>query len=525
MNHKAHALTAAFAAVSIASTAACGGDSPVVPPDPDPQPPAAPTGVTAQADGADVTVSWSGSAGASYDVERQPAGGSFTSIAMGVAETSYKDSGLAPGAYGYRVVAVSGSLRSSPSDPALVTVEKPILEAGLSGRITETRTLHADTTYILRGIVTVDAGGTLRIPAGTTIKGDVTVQPTALIVRQDGKIFSEGTAEAPVVFTSSSPAGERRAGDWGGVVINGKSLCNFPAGQCVGEGSSGSYGGNDRDDNSGVLTYTRVEFAGYEISLGNEINALTLNGVGAGTQISYVQANVGLDDGIEFFGGTVDLKYALVTNASDDSFDYSTGWQGRGQFWIAQQDPGDADNGFEVDGNEDDYDATPHTAPVIYNVTLVGKGHGGAGGAEGESVDGLRLRRGTAGVIYNAAVLGFGGVGLDVDNQETVSNGLEVRNSVLAGNRAAFSTDDDGIDEEAFFNTADWANRVVDDAMLADPYSRDAPDFTPQAGSPLLTGAATPPTDDSFFTTTDFVGAADPDGPKWWTGWTSFARN
>lgn len=119
--------------------------------------------------------------------------------------------------------------------------------------------------------------------------------------------------------------------------------------------------------------YTRIEFAGFEVSFGNEISALTLNGVGRGTEIHHVQTNVGLDDGIEFFGGTVDLKYALVANASDDSFDYSTGWQGRGQFWIAQQNPEDADNGFEVDGNEDDYNATPLTDPVIYNVTLVGK--------------------------------------------------------------------------------------------------------------------------------------------------------
>ena len=120
-----------------------------------------------------------------------------------------------------------------------------------------------------------------------------------------------------------------------------------------------STGGGVLDDNSGIIAYTRVEFAGFEVSFGNELNALTLNGVGSGTEIHHVQTNVGLDDGIEFFGGTVDLKYALVTNASDDSFDYSTGWQGRGQFWIALQDPEDADNGFEVDGNEDDFSATP----------------------------------------------------------------------------------------------------------------------------------------------------------------------
>ena len=513
-------LGALIATWTAMSAIACGDDnSPTEPPGP----PAAPTGVSAQANGTTVTVNWRGSA-PSYAVERQASGDSFNSIAANVTGTSYTDDDLAPGTYAYRVVAVSGSLRSSPSDPAQVTVEEQVAQADLSGNISATRTLHADTTYILKGIVTVTDGGELRIPAGTTLMGDVAVQPTALIVRAGGKIYSEGAADAPVVFTSASPAGERRPGDWGGVVVNGKSLCNFPAGECVGEGSSGTYGGDDRNDNSGVIRYTRIEFAGYEVSAGNELNALTLNGVGAGTTIEYVQTNVGLDDGIEFFGGTVDLKYAIVTNASDDSFDYSTGWQGRGQFWIAQQDPADADNGFEVDGNEDNYDATPLTAPVVYNVTLVGKGPGGDGGAAGESKDGLRLRRGTAGTIHNAVVIGFGQVGLDIDNQETVDNGLELRNSILADNKASFATDDDGIDEEAFFNTEGWGNRVEANAMLADPYNRDAPDFTPQAGSPLLTGAAAPPSD-GFFTATDFIGAADPDGPKWWTGWTSFVRN
>lgn len=395
--------------------------------------------------------------------------------------------------------------------------------ANLTGTIEGTRTLDADTTYVLRGIVTVVAGGELRIPAGTLLQGDATVSPTALIVRTGGKLYSEGTAEAPVVFTSSNAVGERRAGDWGGVVINGLSLCNFPADECVGEGSSGRYGGSNRDDDSGRMVYTRVEFAGHEVSFGNELNALTLNGVGAGTEIHHVQTNVGLDDGIEFFGGTVDLKYALVTNASDDSFDYSTGWQGRGQFWIAQQDPDDADNGFEVDGNEEDFDATPLTNPTIYNVTLVGNGPGGDGG--GESTDGLRLRRGTAGKIYNAVVIGFGQVGLDIDNPETVDGDpVEIRNSVLAENKMPFSDDDDEIDEMAYFNNAEWGNRALDDAMLTAPYNRDAPDFTPMSDSPLLTGAAAPP-DDGFFTVTDYIGAAAPSGDKWWMGWTSFARN
>lgn len=519
MNHQGRILFGMLTTAVLALATACGDDPPPVVPDPDPPP--APTGVSANANGNDVTVTWSGQ-GDSYIVERQAAGASFTQIASGITATTYMDTGVAEGAYAYRVIAVANGLQSDPSDPALVTVVGEDLRAYLTGTISGTRTLDADSTYILRGIVTVDDGGELHIPAGTLLQGDVATQPTALIVRTGGKIFSEGTADAPVVFTSTSPPGERRAGDWGGVVINGKSLCNFPASECVGEGSSGTYGGSETNDDSGVMTYTRVEFAGFEVSFGNELNALTLNGVGAGTVIHHVQTNVGLDDGIEFFGGTVDLKYALVTNASDDSFDYSTGWQGRGQFWIAQQNPNDADNGFEVDGNEDDYNATPFTAPTIYNVTLVGNGPGGTGGEKSDI--GLLLRRGTGGAVYNTVVIGFGDQALDVDNSETLSNGLELRNSVFADNMAPFATDDDGIDEEGWFMNEDWGNRVAADAMLMDPYNREAPDFTPASGSPLLTGAATPP-NDGFFTVTDFIGAAAPGGEKWWMGWTSFAIN
>ena len=515
MNRKARMFPRVVFAALAAFAAGCGDDP--LPP----EPPAAPTGVTANANANDVTVGWSGQAD-TYIVERQPAGGRFTQIAADLTATTYMDEEVAEGAYAYRVIAVEGDLESEPSDPALVTVVGRDPRRDLTGTISGVRRLNADSVYILRGIVTVDSAGELHIPAGTVLKGDVATQPTALIVRTHGRIFSEGTADDPVVFTSTSPEGERRAGDWGGVVINGLSLCNFPAEECVGEGSSGTYGGDDEDDDSGVMTYTRIEFAGFEVSFGNELNALTLNGVGRGTEIHHVQTNVGLDDGIEFFGGTVDLKYALVTNASDDSFDYSTGWQGRGQFWIAQQNPDDADNGFEVGGNEDDYNAEPYTDPVIYNVTLVGNGPGGDGGEKSDI--GLLLRRGTGGRIYNAVVIGFGDQALDVDNSETLDHGLELRNSVFAGNKAAFATDDDGIDEEDWFETEGWNNRLEDDAMLADPYDRDAPDFTPESGSPLLDNAATPP-NDGFFTVTDFIGGADPDGDRWWEGWTSFAIN
>lgn len=400
--------------------------------------------------------------------------------------------------------------------------ETPESSAVLSGNLTGDRTLSADTTYHIQGIVIVEDGASLTIPAGTLLLGDVDITPSALIVRRGGKLFSNGTAEAPVVFTSERPEGQRERGDWGGVVLNGRSICNFPEGECVGEGSSGEYGGDVLDDSSGRIVYTRIEFAGYEVSFGNELNALTLNGVGSGTEIHHVQTHYGSDDGFEWFGGTVDAKYLLATGISDDSFDYSTGWQGRGQFWIAQQDPDDADNGFEVDGNEDDVTAEPFTSPTIYNVTLVGKGENGTGGTAGESTTGMLIRLGAAGEIRNAIVMGFGTAGVDVDNPQTLDHGLEIRSSIVALNRVDASDDDDGIDEAAFLATAGWDNRVGVDPELAAPFDRAAPDFRPLPGSPARSGHSTPP-DDGFFDPVDFIGGVDPEGTPWYEGWTTLA--
>lgn len=401
-------------------------------------------------------------------------------------------------------------------DPPVV--EEP-REAVLAGTITDARTLNSDTVYTITGIVVVDDGASLTIPAGTTVLGSTTVQPSALIVRQGGQLFSLGTAEAPVIFTSANEEGSRKRGDWGGVVINGRSQCNFPAGQCVGEGASGPYGGDVLDDNSGTITFTRIEFAGYEVSFGNELNALTLNGVGSGTTIHHVQVHYGSDDGVELFGGTVDLKYILATGISDDSFDYSTGWSGRGQFWIAQQDPDDGDNGFEVDGNEDDYNATPLTDPLIYNVTLVGKGLDGVGGTDGESVDGLRLRRGTGGDIFNAIVVGFGNSGIDIDNEETVGR-LSVQNSIIARNAVDVATDSDGFQDLIY--TEEWNNVIGVDPEMVSPFNRDSPDFRT---SQVLIGA-TPPNDGFFDVNATFIGAVDPSQTtQWFEGWTTFSKN
>ena len=511
-------------ALALAATAALGacddddnGTDPILPP-------AAPT-VSATASDDAITVSWNAVANAtSYDVQRQTAGsgGAFATIGDDVTGTSYTDDTVEAGVtYNYQVIATGQGGSSNASNVASIIIG--LREATLSGTISADRTLSADTTYFLRGIVTVDAGAMLTVEPGTRILGDVTVQPSALIVRQDGRLVADGTADAPIVFTSSAPEGERQRGDWGGVVLNGRSICNFPADDCVGEGSSGSYGGNELGDDSGVLRYVRIEYAGYEVSFGNELNALTLNGVGSGTEIEYVQTHHGSDDGFEWFGGTVDARYLVATGISDDSFDFSTGWQGRGQFWIAQHDPDDADNGYEADGNEDDYDATPLTDPTIYNVTLVGKGLNGQGGTAGESTNGMLLRRGLAGEFVNHIVMGFGSVGVDIDNAETVGR-VAVRNSIIFGSATDFSGDGDGIDDPGLLGQAAWNNRTVD-PQLAAPFDRDDPDFRPAAGSPAMSGAATPPDDGFFDASATYVGAVPAGGEEWYLGWTTWRQN
>jgi hypothetical protein len=397
-------------------------------------------------------------------------------------------------------------------------------DEALSGNISSDRTLDASKIYVIQGIVSVEDGATLTIPAGTELRGSNSIVPSALLVRKGGRLVSNGTASEPVIFTSGKAVGSRARGDWGGVVLNGRSICSFlslGADACVSEGASGEYGEDPPvlDDDSGVLTYTRIEYAGYEASFGNELNALTLNAVGSGTTIHHVQVHYGLDDGVELFGGSVDLKYILSTGNSDDSFDYSTGWAGNGQFWIAQQDPNDADTGFEVDGNEENYDATPYTDPQIYNVTLVGKGP--SAGTAGESTTGMVLRRGTDGDIYNAIVMGFGTAGIDFDNAETIGR-VSLQNTIFFENAVDVSADDDGIDDAAYL--ASFADNLLStDPNLTDPYNRTSPDFRPTAGGNAMTATrATPPSNGFFTTPVDFIGGADPaEATPWYTMWTT----
>ena len=497
------------------SAVGCDEDDPTTPIDDDP--PGAPANlVVVETNGAAV-LTWAAVTGAdSYTVERSVEDAAYAELASGLTVTTYTDEAVDEGVeYEYRVRAINDNGASVPSEDAPFEIGLRVAE--LTGTISGTRTLRSDTTYTLRGVVRVDSGSVLVIEPGTLILGDANTQPTALYIAPGGMIDAQGTAAAPIVFTSSRPAGSRQPGDWGGIFINGRGQCNFTTQPCLSEGIFEEFGGDDNDASSGIMTYVRIEFVGYEVSAGNELNGLTLNGVGGGTVLHHIQVHRGLDDGFEWFGGAADLKYGIVTGASDDSFDFSSGWIGRGQFWIAQADPDDADRGFEVDNNESDNDALPRTDWQVYNVTLVGKAPGS--GTPGEAPVGMTLRLGTAGIVRNAIVLGYE-TGLDVDNAATfaqcAAGELEVGNTIFFGNGNQYSTDADDETE-----CVDAATIRTIDPLLGDPFNLAAPNFIPATASPAATGAATPPAD-GFFDSVDYVGAVEPGATTaWYQGWTT----
>ena len=316
----------------------------------------------------------------------------------------------------------------------------------VTGSLNGSFTMTADKSWLISGGILVNAGATLSIEAGTTVYAADDGATAFIAVQRGGKIMAEGTQNAPIVLTSIKDLdGISGPGDWGGLIVNGYANTNI--GEGVGEGGTGTYGcdgSNCNDaDNSGVIRYVRVEYAGKILGTDNELNGFSFNGVGSGTTVEYIQAYAGSDDGIEFFGGTVNVKYAVSSGNEDDSFDWTFGWSGKGQFWVAHQFGVAGDRGLEADNNGDDNIATPYSNPLISNVTFVGFDDGDA------SNTGMRLREGTKGKIYNAIVTGFPNHGIRVSNSaddaastvttDNMLNGeLVVANSVSAGNGTAW---------------------------------------------------------------------------------------
>ena len=440
---------------------------------------------------------------------------------------------------------------------------KEIVE--VSGSITGNVTWTSDKVYRLNGFVRVQDGGVLNIDPGTVIIGDRESKGT-LIVQMGGKIYAEGTAENPIVMTSERPVGFREPGDWGGLVLCGKAP-NNTGGIAELEGGYGAFHGGDiPDDDSGVLKYIRIEYAGVPINPNEEINTLTMGSVGSGTVIEYVQASYGLDDAFEWFGGTVDGRYLIAFKGLDDDFDVDLGYSGRVQFGLGVRSAMGADqsgsNGFEVDNNGSGSSATPFTSAVFANMTILGPKNDRETPISLQFQHAAQLRRNSRISIYNSVLTGYPD-GLYIDDaaagsgQAFLDDHLQIRNVYLAGvehwggngygsagdifsdapaNGAqhpnnprgnalkAHANFPGGLDAmKAKFNTEGYNNRLIDkyQDLGIDPtaFELGSPKFTPNAGSILLNTARwdNTPKADSFFEEVDFVGAFGTQ--DWTTGW------
>ncbi len=319
----------------------------------------------------------------------------------------------------------------------------PATNATLSGEITTNTTLDASKVYLLNGFVYVKNNATLTIPAGTIIRGDRGSKAT-LIITKGAKISAQGTVTQPIVFTSNQAAGSRDYGDWGGIIILGNAKVNPTGGTATIEGgvnnanSDGAYGGTDDNDNSGIISFIRVEFPGIAFQPNNEINGITLGGVGKGTKMDHVQVSYSGDDAIEWFGGSVDSKYLITLRAWDDDYDCDFGFTGRIQYCFTMRDPAIADisgsNGFEIDNDGTGSANTPFTAPIFSNVTILGPKVFSAS-ISSQYTRAVHQRRNSRISIFNSVLAGYP-VGWFVDAlttyNEVISGNAEFKNNILA---------------------------------------------------------------------------------------------
>ena len=424
--------------------------------------------------------------------------------------------------------------------------------------ITTNTTLSYPNTYNLRGFVYVPDGVTLTIEPGVIIKGEKSTQGT-LIVERGGKIMAQGTKDRPIVFTSASAPGSRKPGDWGGIIILGKAKNNMGE-QTIEGGVRSKHGGSNDADNSGVLSYVRVEFAGVEYSTDNEINGITFGSVGSGTKVDHVQVSYSGDDSFEWFGGSVNAKYLVAYRGWDDDFDTDNGFSGKIQFALGLRDPKIADksasNGFESDNNSSGSTAEPYTSTVFANVSLFGPVSNPAsyteqGGTNGSPTDArfqaaLHLRRNTQLSIYNSLIAAYP-IGLIIEDngrgtaQTWATEGkLNVTNCVMAGmvknfqdkqnNNPILDPSDLGTFANGYFNRTGSGNRAY--TTLSElKFTGDALDLTnpgmfPKSDSPLATGATwTDAKVSSGFDKVSYIGAFGPTetaANNWTTGWTNF---
>ena len=370
----------------------------------------------------------------------------------------------------------------------------------LSGTITSNRTLTNDRRHLISGGLFVANGVTLNIQEGTRIYAADDATTPFLSIQRGGRINAVGTASNPIVFTTiRTITGGADRGAWGGIVINGYAplnICGSANCTAEGEGGSGVYGGTNPSDDSGVMKYVRVEYAGKILGTDNELNGFSFNGVGSNTVLEHLQAYKGSDDGFEFFGGDVNLKWAVSTGNSDDSFDWTHGWRGKGQFWVVQQDAVTGDNGMECDNWEIDNSASPFSDPMVSNFTLVGAD-------DGSPNHGMRLRNGTKGKLWNGRVAGFA-QGVRVET--TVCEGHVNDGSLFVKNSAIWN------------NTTNFNNAGAIETNSAYGNTTSGPVLSGYIGTEAA-GAVDPSGVDSWFSSVTFKGAVEASN-DWTAGWT-----
>lgn len=422
-----------------------------------------------------------------------------------------------------------------------------------SGVISASETWTADKVYKLSsyvrigddatrgGTATTVTGVTLTIEPGTVIIGERSSKGT-LIIHRGNKIIAEGTANNPIVFTSEREPGSRAAGDWGGIVICGKATNNQGTDVQL-EGGYGAYhGGSSDNDNSGILKYVRIEYAGTPINPNQEVNSLTMGSPGSGTVISYVMCSNGLDDSFEWFGGTANADHLIAYKGFDDDFDVDFGFRGTVQFAIAIREPNSADqsgsNGFEVDNDGTGSANTPFTSATFSNVSIIGPKANNATQISTQFQNAAHLRRNNKIKIYNSFFTGYPN-GIFIDgaagagaNLNAQNGDLVLKNNVLAGvdswggNGFGSTTNADetasitGVPFGANANHATlprgfwfatspnigantpiawfelnnqtyskWTDAGIDANIFAGNFGSSAPVLLPTAGSVLLTGA------------------------------------
>lgn len=420
--------------------------------------------------------------------------------------------------------AIEFAMSAPPSDTCPVGAGSlaPVVPNGkrlcvLSGTYTTPVHLTSNFEYILSGGVFIGGdnvnSASITMDAGVKVYGEKGLD--FLVINRGSKIHVNGTASAPVIMTSANDADATAftRGQWGGLIINGNAPINgCTAGTALceasGEGSTGKYGGNDAADSSGNLNYLQVKYAGFLITAENELNGIAFQGVGSGTLVDYVQVHNNSDDGVEFFGGSVNAKHLYLTGNEDDSLDWTFGWNGKVQHVVIVGGTDNGDQGIEADNNNVNRDSLPRSQPKISNATLIGNAN---------TDTGILLREGTGANLSNFVVKGYGDDCIDIDHTATFTN-AGVSATELSGKLTM---------------THSVVNCTLNfRAEAGETFSAEAW-FTGQAGNSTATvgmtsyintsavNALTPATQtDSFFDATTYVGAVKDANSDWTLGWT-----